>query len=76
MKRKGQTPITVVFWVVTFTVVWFLFLGGFLNSQIKYAIDANALTGAEAFILANFNLIIYVVMLIFIAVALYITGGT
>lgn len=75
MDKKGATQITVVFWVIAFVIIWFMFAGKFLNIGVGMAIENNNLTGIEAFLLSNLNLIIFFCVLIFIVAYGYITQG-
>lgn len=75
MNKKGITPITIIFWVLCFVMLWFLFLGQFMNIGVSSAIENNNLTGIEAFILMNMNLLIFICLIIFIVAYSYIMGG-
>lgn len=62
---KGQvfTPITMIFIVLTFIIVWALFAGKFLNDSIQGALDTGYFTGLEAFFLSNLGLIIFIALI-------------
>jgi len=68
--RNGQTAITVTFWIIIFLVVLGLFFASFTTTWTNQAITKNNLTGIEAFVLSNLNIIIYVAALIFALAAL------
>jgi hypothetical protein len=74
MEKKAITPLTVAFWVLVFVMIWFLFLGKFLNMGVGMAIENGNLTGIEALILANLNLLVFICMIIFIIAYGYLTG--
>lgn len=75
MNRKAITPITVVFWVLIFVVIWFMFIGPFLNMGVGMAIENNHLTGIEAMLLANLNLLIFICLILFIIAYNYFVSG-
>jgi len=66
--KKGQqtTPITILFLVGLFIVIWSLFLGGFINVNSATALSSHNLGGFESFLWSNLNLIIFLCLLIFI----------
>lgn len=74
---KGQTttPITIMFLVLFFMVIWALFLGGFINMNSAIAIADHHLGGFEGFLWANLNLIIFICLIVFILAFKYITVG-
>ena len=75
--KKGQntTPITIMFLVLFFLVIWGLFLGGFINQNSAQAIADHNLSGFQAFIWANLNLIIFICLIMFILAFKFITVG-
>jgi len=73
--KKAQTVITVFFWVLGFIILWALFLGNFLNTQIANAISVNGLTGIEAFLLSYLNLFVYLIIFVFIIIVVNIVKG-
>jgi len=58
MNKKGTGPFTIMFIVIIFVIVWAMFLGGWLASWGQQAIILNNLTGIEAFVYANLNLLV------------------
>lgn len=74
MNNKALTPITVFFWLITFAVVYFLYLGDLLNYWSGFAISHNNLTGTEAFFMANMGLWVIIIISIFILAYLYWGG--
>jgi hypothetical protein len=67
-KKNGQntTPITILFLVGLFIVIWALFLGNFININSATALSSHSLGGFESFLWSNLNLIIFLCLLIFI----------
>ena len=55
--KKGQLY-TLVFWIITFVIVWALFFGQFFSEWGKRAIIDNKMVGIEAFLWGNLNLFI------------------
>jgi uncharacterized membrane protein (DUF485 family) len=64
--KRGQvfTPITMVFLVITFVIVWALFGAKFLNDSIGSAMNTGYFTGIEGFLMSNLNLFIFFALLI------------
>jgi len=59
MKKKAQVgPIGAIFLFIVFIVIWFVWLGGWINQLMYSVVAANNFTGIEAFFLLNFNLVI------------------
>lgn len=75
MNKRAITPITIAFWALMFLIFWFMFLGSFVNLGVGMAIENNHLTGIEALILGNLNLIIFFCFIIFIVAYTYFAGG-
>jgi small-conductance mechanosensitive channel len=69
-KRANTTPITIFFSVLMFLILWFLWLGKWLKQSAIDAVQLHNLTGIEAFVLNNINVVVYVVLIIFILAAL------
>jgi hypothetical protein len=74
MNKKGQSIITIFFWVVVFFIVFAMFFGKWINDVGKSAVVNNSLTGFEAFVLSNLNVVIIIGVLIFILVYVYVGG--
>lgn len=76
MNKKGFSIITLLFWVISFILVWALFIGKIINEWGQQAILTNSLTGIEAFFYANLNFVIAIVFLISIlAIGLWGTNN-
>lgn len=74
-RSGGTTPITIMFVVLLFFVIWALFLGGFINQNSAQAIADHNLGGFQAFLWANLNLIIFICLVVFILVFRYVLVG-
>jgi len=66
MNKDAQvfSPITMIFLVITFVIVWALFAGKFLNDSIQQALDTGYYTGFEAFILSNLGIVIFMALIV------------
>lgn len=72
--RKGTTPITLIFWLIMFLIIFFLFGAQFLGYWSIYAVETNNLTGIEAFLLSNMLLWFILIVIISILAYSYIGG--
>jgi hypothetical protein len=76
MNRNGQAGIvTFLFMLFVFVLVWALFLGEFLSIWGAQAIAVNQLTGIEAFMMGNINLVIFICVVIVSAVGASVMSG-
>jgi hypothetical protein len=66
MNKKAQvfTPITMIFLVITFIIVFALFGASFLNLGIGMAMDTGYFTGLEGFLMSNLGMFIFIALLI------------
>ncbi len=74
MSKKGHYMISLVFIVLAFLFAWVTFLGKQLSYWGQRAIVDNGLTGIEAFILSNLNLIVFLALVLFVMI-FSISGG-
>jgi len=74
MNKKAQSIITLFFWVVIFIIGFAMFFGKWINDTAEQAITTTGMTGFEAFIFANLNIIIIIALLFFILVYMYMGG--
>lgn len=74
MKQGQVSNITIIFWVFVFITLWSLFFAGQISTWGHTAVVNGGLTGIEALLYDNLNLVIAVVLLIFI-VAVGFGGG-
>lgn len=75
MNKKGLSIITLVFWVITFVLVWALFIGKLLNEWGQQAVITGGFTGIEAFFYSNLNFVVGIVFLIAILSIALFGGG-
>jgi len=80
MKKKGQAgPIGGIILFLFFIIIWFVWLGGWVNEVGDTMVTTNDLTGIVAFFYSNINLIIMIGLVLgmmsFVSLAL-IYGGT
>ena len=75
MNKKALSPVTVVFWLLLFFILWSLVLGGLLSEVCQQAITQGNLTGASAFILDNINFIVVIFLILFLIGAYYFYAG-
>jgi hypothetical protein len=76
MTKKGQAAIIgFIFMLIIFFFIWTLWLGQFLQLQADQYITAGTVTGLEAFIYANLNLIIALGIILAIFFAIAFGGG-
>lgn len=75
MNKTAQSPITVFFWIGIFILLWALVLGGWLADFGAAAVAQNSLTGGEAWLYNNLNLVVLVALTIAIIAYSYFAGG-
>jgi len=73
--KRAFTPITLVFWLIIFVIVFFMFAGQVLIYWSNVAVTSNNLTGVEAFILVNMPLWFILILIISILAYVYIGGS-
>jgi hypothetical protein len=64
MDNKGITPVGALFSFMIFIVIWFVWLGGWLNQVGEIAVQTAGLTGIEAFAMFNLNFIIFICLIL------------
>ncbi|MGV8169228.1 MAG: hypothetical protein ACP5N3_04195 [Candidatus Nanoarchaeia archaeon] len=66
MNKKAQifTPITMMFMVLCFIIVWALFGASFLNNSIQQAMDTGYFNGIEAWGLSALPFIIFIALIV------------
>jgi hypothetical protein len=77
MKKKSQivTPITIFFYYIGFLIVWVLFASKIIREQGQLAIVNNGLTGIEAMMFSNLNLVVFIISIIFLLAGMYVTNN-
>jgi len=59
---QGGGIFTLIFSLIFFLIVWFVWLGSWLNTVGQFMISNNSLTGIEAMICGNLNLVLVIVL--------------
>lgn len=76
MNTKGQAALLgFIFSLITFFIIWAIWLGGILNEWGAKMIEDNGLTGIEAFMAGNLNLWVGLGLFITILWILYAGGN-
>lgn len=73
--KQAVTPITLVFWLIMFSIVFFMWGAQFMAYWANYAVQTNGLTGIEAFLLSNLLLWFLLILIIAILAYAYIGGN-
>jgi hypothetical protein len=73
--KKAQGPITVIFYVITFALLFALVFSSWLSYWGNQAVEANHLTGIEALIFSNLNIIVFICLVIVALAAGAMIGG-
>lgn len=74
INKKGLTNISIIFFVLVFIILWALVFANLLSDYGNQIVNENNLTGVEALLYSNINLIVAIILLIFI-LALGFGGG-
>jgi len=64
MNKKGIGPIGAVFLFLVFLVIWFIWLGGWVNQIGTAVVTKHSFTGIEGFFFSNLNFVILICMLL------------
>lgn len=75
MNKKATTPITIVFWIIVFGILFFMGLAQFLGYWSISAVASVGWTGLEAFLMSNMLLWFIIVVIISILAYAYIGGN-
>lgn len=75
MNKKGVGPIGAVFLFIVFLVMWFIWLGSWINNVGLQAITNNNLNGIEAFFFANLNFVLLICMILGMLGWMYFGGN-
>jgi hypothetical protein len=74
MNRKALSNISIIFFIIVFIILWALVFANLLNTYGNQIVNENGLTGIEALLYGNLNLIVAIVLIIFI-IAIGFGGG-
>ena len=73
--KKAQVgTVGIIFLFIMFNIIWFTWLGGWVNEQGLYTVTANNLTGFEAFFYSNLNLFILICEMLGMIGFVYFSG--
>lgn len=65
MNNKAQVgPIGAIMLFGVFIVIWFVWLGAWLNEVGDLIVTTDSLTGIEAFFFSNLNFVVFICMLL------------
>lgn len=73
-KRAETGPIGAIGFIILFLLMWFIWLGPFVADIGLSTVQKNGLTGIEAFLYMNLNLIIFVCLCLFLIGFAYFGG--
>jgi len=62
-KKAGM--LGVVFIIIVFLIMWFLFIGNFINVAVGVGTENGSISGLLAFFLENLNFFIFLFLIIF-----------
>ena len=65
--KKGVSPVTIIFWSLTFIIVWAMFIGPLLATWGHVAVVNGDYTGVEALFYENLNWVVFIMFFIFMA---------
>lgn len=75
MNKKGLSPINIIFISFVFIIIWSMAIGNIIGEFGHQAVEQNNLTGIEALLLENMNLIIMFIFVVFMIAIGFATGG-
>lgn len=64
MNKKGFGPIPVLASWMLFLVIWLYWLNDVINYYTAFWIETHGITGIEAFLLAQLNMLIFLISII------------
>ena len=62
--KKAVGPIGAIMLFIVFLVMWFVWLGAWVNTVGAMVVTTNGLTGIEAFFFENMNFVILICMIL------------
>lgn len=75
MNKRGIVgPIGAVMLFLVFILMWFVWLGSWLNEVGQIMVTTNSLTGFEAFFFSNLNFVVLICMLLGMMGFMYFGG--
>lgn len=74
MNKKGEVgPIGAIILFLVFIVMWFVWLGSWVNTVGKLMVTTNSLVGVEAFFFYNLNFVILICLMLGMLGFMYFT---
>ena len=73
--KKAVGPIGAIMLFLVFLVMWFVWLGPWINEIMAIVVTTTGATGIEAFFFENFNFVILVCLILGMLGWLYWGGG-
>lgn len=64
LRKKGAGIIGAIFLFIVFLIIYFLWIGGWVGSVGRDAVNTNHMVGVEAFFFYNLNLVILTGMIL------------
>jgi len=74
MNKKAVGPIGAIFLLIFFNIVWFVWLGGWVNEAGQIAIS-NGASGLETFFYTYLNFFIFIAQILGIMAFIYFGGS-
>lgn len=76
MNKKGEIgQIGAIMLFIVFLIMWFVWLGKWVADLGYRVVEANSLTGVEAFAFSNLNFIIFICMILGMMAWTYMSSG-
>ena len=74
MNKKAQGMMTILYADLVFVILWALGLGGLLKYWGQWGIATYGLTGLEALLLGNLNMVVFIGVIL-VNIATFTFGG-
>jgi hypothetical protein len=75
-KRAAVGPIGAIMLFIVFLIMWFVWLGSWVNQVGLYAIESGQYTGFELFFYSNLNFVIFICMILGMLGFMYFGSGS
>jgi hypothetical protein len=74
MNKKGLSALSIIFISLVFIIIWSMALSNIVGEFGHQAVTSNNLSGIEAFLLDNINLVILFIFVVFMIAIGFATG--
>ena len=75
MNKKAQVaPLAAIILYLMFLLIWFLWLGNYINQVGGAVVETNNMVGVEAFFFSNLNIVVLIGMTLGMMTIIYIGG--